>query len=455
MSMSKPLFDRTEFADPVEAPASQESDPGSVRLRLARRDQMEIRTLSLDQLLPQQDEARMVWAVVSQLDLSQWLKQIKAVQGRAGAPATDPRILLGLWIYATLRAVDSARDLEKFTETCLPYQWLCGGVSVNHHLLSDFRSQQGDNWCKLLTQLVGSLVYEELVTLDSVAQDGMRVRANAGKASFRRRQTLEACRDAARQQVEALQELSENPDELNRRRKSAQDRAARDRQQRIEQALQQVQEVQTEREARAKTTNEQVKQARASTTDPQARNMKFANGGYHPGYNVQFSTDTGSGIIVGVGVSNAGSDAEELSPMLDQLVERYGQSPGRVLVDGGFATKEGITDAHENHQCTVYAPLKDMEKQLAKGTDPYAPKKGDTPAVKEWRARMGEAVAQAIYRLRCQTAEWVNARCRNHGLQQMPVRGQEKCRNVALLHAITHNILQAAQLRLRKSKGMG
>lgn len=454
--MSTPLFDRSEFIDPLpEIAATESSQSEKVRLRLAQRDQVEMRLASLDQLLPQHDEARIVWAAVCGLDLSRWLGEIKSVEGGAGAPSTDPRILVALWVYATFRAVTSARELEKFTLNCLPYEWLCGGVKVNHHLLSDFRSQGGENWDELMTYIVSSLMYEELVTLDCVAQDGMRVRAAAGKASFRRKKTLETCREEAAAQIAALKELEENPEELNRRRTKARERAANERQARIEEALKHVVTVQAERDARGKTTNEKVKEARASTTDPEARNMKFPNGGYNPGYNVQFSTDTESGIIVGVDVTNAGSDAEELMPMLDQLVERYDRAPHKVLVDGGFATKDGITDATEKHRCTVYAPLKDLAKQLEQGQDPYAPKKGDTPAVKSWRARMGEAASKLMYKLRCQTAEWVNAQCRNHGLQQMPVRGQPKCRNVALLYAITHNIMQAVQLRARRSQMLG
>lgn len=196
-----------------------------------------------------------------------------------------------------------------------------------------------------------------------------------------------------------------------------------------------------------------MKEARASTTDPEARNMKFANGGYNPGYNVQFTTDTASGIVAGVEVTNAGSDGEELPPMLDQIADRYGQNPAEVLVDGGFASKGAITDAAENHGCTVYAPLKEEAKQLAAGGDPYAKKKGDSSAVAAWRARMATEAAKTIYKLRAQTAEWVNAHCRNRGLWQMPVRGQPKCRIVALLYAITHNIMHAENLRTQAAAG--
>ena len=215
----------------------------------------------------------------------------------------------------------------------------------------------------------------------------------------------------------------------------------------MEAALRECEQLQQEREATAAKSGREPKEARASTTDSEARVMKFSDGGFRPGYNVQFATDTASGLIVGVTVVNAGTDNRELSPMLDQLQERYGRTPAEMLVDGGFATQEAITDAAENHDCLIFAPLKDEAKQRAAGKDPHARKRGDNDAMAAWRARMGETWARTIYKLRCQTAEWVNAICRNHGLAQMPVRGTTKCGNVALLHAITHNLMRALTLR--------
>jgi transposase len=420
---------------------------GKPRLRIPHRNQIELRWASLDEMLEGDHTARIVWAAVCALDLSGWLRRIKAVEGHAGRDATDPRLLLALWVYATVQGVGSARELDRLCHKHLAYQWLCGGVSLNYHLLADFRSQNAGPWDDLLTKIVGSLMAEGLVTVVRVAQDGMRTRANAGKSSFRRRRTLEKCLQEARQQVEALKQLAdESPEQLTRRQQAARQRAAEDRQRRLEEALRHCDELQQQREARAKKTCQPAKEARASTTDPEARVMQFSDGGYRPGYNVQFSTDTPSGVIVGVEVTNAGNDSEQLPPMLDQLQERYGVVPQEALVDGGFATREAIDDA-AGRGCTVYAPLKEEEKQLQAGKDPYARKKGESDAVAAWRGRMATAAGKAIYRLRCQTAEWVNAVCRNHGLWQMPVRGQPKCRIVATLHAITHNLLWGAKLR--------
>jgi hypothetical protein len=356
-------------------------------------------------------------------------------------------LLLSLWVYATLRGIGSARELDRLCREHMAYKWLCGGVSVNYHMLSDFRSQGGDKWDELLTQIVAVLLDADLVKMDRVAQDGMKVRASAGKSSFRRQGRLEEFLEEAREQVEKLKQLAEEDgEELTRRQRAARERAARERQQRIEDALRQREEVQRQREATAKRSGRKVDEARASTTDPEARTMKFADGGYRPGYNVQFATATGSGVIVGVEVTNAGTDNEQLTPMLNQLDARYKRIPDEALVDGGFATVDAIEKATAR-KCTVYAPLKEEAKQREAGKDPHARKEGDSDAIADWRSRMGTEAAKLIYRLRGQTAELVNAHCRNRQLWHMPVRGRPRCRIVGLLYAITHNLVVVERLR--------
>jgi transposase len=458
--MDSVLFDKGEAGprSPGQAAAEFQADEvaaGIPRLRVPQRNQVEMHWASLDELLEAEHPARMVWAAVCGLNLSRWLQQIKAVEGNVGRDATDPRLSLAVWVYATLEGVGSARAVARLCEKHLAYRWLCGGVSVNHHLLSDFRSQNLAAWDELLTQIVGSLMAEGLVTLKRVAQDGMRVRAHAGKSSFRRKKTLEECLRQAREQVETLKKLvEENPDELNQRERAARERVAAERSRRIEEALRQCEQLQEEREASARRSGRTAKEARASTTDPEARVMQFSDGGYRPGYNVQFSTDTESGVIVGVDVVNVGNDSEQLPPMLDQINARYAQTPEESLVDGGFASLDAIEQSAERG-CTVYAPVKEEKKQVAAGKDPHAPKKGDSEAVAKWRARMGTPAAKVIYQLRCQTAEWVNAICRNHGLWQMPVRGRPKVRNIAVLHAVTHNLRHWVKLRAHAAAASG
>jgi transposase len=440
-----PLFDPDELPHPPSpTQAAQSMSAGKPRLRCPVRDQIQMHRASLDDMLGPDHMARVVWEAVCSVDLKSWLGEIKAVKGHVGRDATDPRLLVALWVFATLKGVGSARQLSILCEESLPYRWLCGGVSVNYHMLSHFRSSGGKRWEEVLTQIVGTLLNSGLVKMARVAQDGMRVRASAGKGSFRRRDRLEECLKAAREQVETLKQLAnEDTAELTRRQRAARERVARERQQRIEEAMRQCEELQQQRDASC---GRKGREARASTTDPDARIMKFPDGGYQPGYNVQFATDTESGVIVGVDVTNAGNDGEELPPMLDQLEQRYERTPDEALVDGGFATKSAIDQA-EQRGCTVYAPIKSEEKKLAAGKDPYVRQKGDSDAVAAWRSRMGTEAAKLIYRLRGQTAEWVNAQCRNRGFWFMPVRGQPRCRINALLYAIAHNVVVMQRLR--------
>jgi transposase len=448
-------FKSDDVPEPTPAQAAAVPARGTPRLRIPQRDQIEVSWASLDDRLDPDSQARVVWTLVCKLDLDAWLRDIKAIKGHVGRNATDPRLLVALWVFATLRGVGSARELERLCKNHLAYQWLCGGVSVNYHTLADFRSQGGEKWDELLTQIVAALMAEGLVTMDRVAQDGMKVRADAGKSSFRRGARLEALLDEARQQVETLKELAKtNPDELSRRQRAAQERAAQERQSRIEDAIRECKALQEEREKSAKQSGRTPTEPRASTTDPEARVMVFSDGGFRPGYNVQFATDTASGIIVGVDVTHAGTDSEQLPPMLDQLEERYNRLPDEALVDGGFASLDAIA-ATEGRGCTVYAPVKNEEKQTKAGQDPFARKKKDSDFTAAWRKRMGEEASKLVYRLRGQTAEWVNALCRNRGFWQMPVRGRPRCRIVATLYAITHNLIHQGNVRAAAAKGAG
>lgn len=447
-------FPSDDLSDVSPERAARELGRGRPRLRVPVRDQAEMSWESLDQRLDPDSQARVVWGLVSQLDLDAWLKEIRAVEHHAGRNAIDPRLLVALWVYATLRGVGSARELERLCRDHLAYQWLCGGVSVNYHTLADFRSRGGEKWDGLLTQVVAALMAEGLVTMDRVAQDGMKVRADAGNSSFRSGGTLEKRLEEAQGQVEALKRLAEtNPDELSRRQRAARERAAEERRGRIEDAKRGCDELRRRKAERDEGKAKKSSEARASTTDPEARTMKFSDGGYRPGYNVQFATDVASGIVVGVVVTDEGNDFGQMPPMLDQLERRHGKVPGELLVDGGFTSLDSI-DSTEGRGCKVYGPVKDEEKQAEAGKDPFARKRDDTDRTARWRKRMGEAASKAIYRLRARTAEWVNALCRNRGLQQFAVRGLKKCQITATLYAIAHNLIQQGDVRAGLAQGV-
>jgi len=415
---------------------------------------MKIDERSLDQLLPLDDEARTVWTYVDGLDLSMLLARIKAVEGNPGQPTIDPRILLSLWLLATLDGVGSARELDRLTRKHIAYEWLCGEVSVNYHTLSDFRSTNDEFLSKLLTESVATLMQQGLVDLEEIAQDGLRVRASAGAKSFRREKSLQECLDKAKEQVDALRaQVDEDDGAVSRREQAARERAARERQERIEEALRQREQLaQRQEQVKKEKGVKQKKEPRASTTDPDARTMKMPDGGFRPGFNVEFATDTTSGIIVGVDVVNVGSDSGQLLPMAEQIEQRYEKAPERMLADGDFASLDDIEKLHANGT-DVYAPIKNAEKEKAKGNDPYQPKPKDGPGVSAWRERMGTDEAKTTYKRRAQTAEWANARVRNFGLRQFLVRGLEKVRSATLLYALAHNLIQTILLKARLAAG--
>jgi transposase len=412
---------------------------GTPRLRQANREQVEFRACCWNDLLPDDHEARIVWQFVTGLDLSPLTNRIKALEGRPGHPPIDPRIAMALWLYAVLRGVGSARELDRRCQTDLPFQWICGGVSVNYHTLAEFRTAHGEFLDRTLTSSVALLMQQELVTLDRVAQDGMRVRASAGAASFHRRPTLEDHLAEARAQVETLKaELEADPAAAQSRRQAARQRAARERAERLQQALQQLPLVAAKKKPPDKD------QARVSTTDPDARVMKMADGGFRPAYNVQFATDAATLIITGVDVTNCGSDYGLLVPMVEQHEERYGQRPQDMLIDGGFAKQEDIEAVSAPPgDTTVYAPVQQAKKA---GVDPHAPRADDSPAIAEWRRRMATDGAKEIYKQRAATAECVNAMARNRGLQQFRVRGQPQVRAVVLWYVLAHNLMRMAAL---------
>lgn len=416
---------------------------------------MKIDERSLDQLLPPDHEARTVWAYVDGLDLSLLLARIKAVEGNPGQPTIDPRILLSLWLLATLNGIGSAREVDRLTRQHIAYEWLCGDVSVNYHTLADFRSQNEEFLSGLLTESVATLMEQGLVDLEEVAQDGLRVRASAGAKSFRRQKSLEECLEKAKQQVDALRaQVDEDDGAVSRRQQAARERAARERQERIEEALRQREQLaQRQEQVKKEKGAKRKKEPRASTTDPDARTMKMPDGGFRPGYNVEFATDTKSGIIVGVDVVNVGSDSGQLLPMAEQVEERYEQMPERLLADGDFANLEDIETLHTEHEVDVYAPIKNAEQMQAKGIDPHQAKPKDSPGVGAWRERMGTDEAKMIYKRRAQTAEWANARVRNCGLRQFLVRGLEKVRSATLLYALAHNLMQTVLLKARLATG--
>jgi transposase len=430
------------FDDLPEAPMSEAAAPPKARARVLtpNRLQMELRPSDLESLLAEGHRARIVWGYVERQDLSAMYEGIKALEGGSGRTAIAPEILYALWLYATLEGVGSARALERLTQSHDAYRWICGGVQVNYHTLSDFRAEQGEALDGLLSDGVASLMAAGVVKLKRVAQDGMRVRASAGAGSFRRQEKLESYLEQAREQVAALKrQMEDDPTALSRRSQAASERAVREREERVEKALARLPELAKIKQKQGKDAGE----ARASMTDAEATVMKMGDGGFRPAYNAQYATDVESQVIVGAEVVTVGSDMGQLVPMVEQVSERCGSAPAEWLVDGGYPAHEQLDAAAT--QTTVYAPVPKPKAQDA-NTDPHAPKASDSEAVGAWRVRMGTEEAKTIYKQRAATAECVNAQARNRGLTRLLVRGLAKAKNVVLLFALAHNVMRMLAL---------
>ena len=428
----------------TQAAPSAEAVPGRPRLREPVRDQIELRAVDIDSLIGSDHSARLIWAYVERLDLSELEDAIKAREGTPGHPTITPRLLMALWLYATSEGIGSARALERLCESHDAYRWLCGGVSVNYHTLSDFRVGHGDLLDRLLTENLAALCAAGLIDVGTLAQDGVRVRAAAGAASFRRRATLEQHLVAAREAVERLKrEVDGDPGVSNRRMRAAKERAARERAERVAAAVATLGEVEAQREQRKRTTGkngEKPKEPRASTTDPQARVMKMADGGFRPAFNVQVVSTAGEQIVVDVAPLATGSDRGLLRQRLEAVRERLGLLPRRHLADGGFTAADDIEWAH-GEEVKVYCP----PTKSKHGTDPYAPRRNDGSGVLDWRSRMASEEGKAQYRERA-ICECIHARWRNWNLNRLTVRGTAKVKAVMLWFALANNIRQGQRL---------
>ena len=400
-------------------------------------------------MIPPNHKARLVWELVLGLDMTPLYEEIKAVEGHPGRPPIDPRILVALWLYATEEHIASAHELARRCYDCDPFKWVRGGVDVNYHTLSDFRTDHPE-WLKeqVITN-IATMRVEGLVNLDTIGQDGMRVRASAGSDSFKKAGRLEQLLEEAEEQWEGLQREFEQETKLSARQQAAQERAARERIERLKRAQQEVKQVAEQRERRKKGDGDT---ARVSTTDPETRRMKMGDGGFRPAYNVEFGTDLNSLVIIGADLINVGSDGGQMEPMVQQIEAEQAPLPedAEYYVDGGFTNKEDIESVGQRG-VTVFAPIKEAEKQERQGKDPYVAKPGDTLHVAAWRERMGTEEAKEKYKQRSKT-EWPNAVCRNRGLQQFLVRGLEKVKSVVLWHVLIHNLFRMVALRAKRAQ---
>lgn len=483
------------------------------RLQQIDRRQLILRPIDVEQLIPEDHEARAIWEFVGQLDLSCYYEDIHAVEGVAGRESVDPRLLISLWIYSYTEGISSAREISRLCEYHPAYQWLTGLKPINYHTVSDFRVKHKEALDELFSNALGLLSAEGLVDLQRVMHDGTKIKASAGSDSFRREEKVKAHLEMARQHVAEMGD-PRTAEEVSPRVAAARRRAARERQQKLESALEELEKI---RELKSGATAKA--EARVSESDPECRIMKQGNGGYAPGYNVQISTDAAAGIIVGVGVTQAAADYQELAPAVERIENNLEKKPEQMVVDGGFTCRSNILEL-DGRGVDLIGSMRDGVAQSAgqfdrRGVDPFfrtdaflydavtdtytcpsgkklhlegkekqtgrlnykyradaadcqgcslkakccpqnagkgrAMARGvDDPAVTAFIEKMQTDEAKRIYRQRGGVAEFTNAWLKTkNGLREFRVRGLLKVGMETLWACLTYNIQQWIRLRWR------
>jgi transposase len=431
---------------------------GAARVVRPNRAQLSWDLIDPEDWLPADHPARLVWAFVETLNLTRLYDAVRAREGEPGRPAADPAVLLALWLLATIDGVGSARELDRLTKHNLAYRWLANGVPVNYHGLADFRVIHAEVLDELLTRSLAALMAEGLVKPEEIIVDGTKVRASAGRSSFKRAEKLDASMAAAKERVATLKaEVDADPSASIKRREAARARAARDVEERAAKAQAKLAEIEQERGKRAESSPGEMAakdEPRASLTDPDARRMRFADGAIRAAYNVQLAVTSADGFIVAAEATDRRNDSGLALPMVEAVERRLGVPVQRVLVDTSYACVKDIEalETRQDRSVTVFAPLPQEKEDVKPATVAQRLRKRakEAKAVKAWRARMETAEAKSVMQRRGRI-ELTNAHVKNRGLGTLLVRGLRKAQAVVMLHALAHNLMTAWRMRTLKA----
>lgn len=407
------------------------------KVREPQRAQAALRFDLPEDLLPSEHPARLLWDVLGAFDLSPFLADVQSAAHSAGRAELSPRMKLTLWLYAITQGIGSAREIEARLQTDLAFRWIVGDLSIGHHALSKFRAEHGAAFEALFTDVISHLMHRGLIDLALLAQDGTRVRAAAAAPSFRSYGSLLECREQAALHLKAVLAQSSDPT-LTKAQRARREAAAREFQQRVEAA---IDACKAQREAHPDAV------ARGSTTDADARVMKMADGGFRPGYNVQYGVVGnkfgGPRTIVGVRVTNVGSDLGSVVPMIESIEQRTGVVPGAVVADSNHALHADIRTLVARGIAPVIAAPK-ARKGKARGV-----RADRSEPIEAWRSLLASERGKELSRQRGALSELVNARQKQtQGMRQFLVRGLPKVLNVVLLGALASNLLQHAKMLL-------
>ena len=430
-------------------------NPTNFKLKAPCRNQYKFQTSCLDDLIPDDHKARLVWDFVSKMDLSACFIEIMSAQGEAGRPSIDPKIILTLWIYTIMDGNSSARKLEELCQNHNAYKWICGDVSVNRTTLAEFRSKNPRKFDELLTKCLAVMLKNDLICDSDFSQDGTRVKANAGFSSYRREGSLKELEVQLTDYIEQLKkEEKSTPDAYEKRKIVQKERFANEKKKRVLAALESLHEARVEKVVNGKRSHNKVTETdlenvRASTTDPDVRRMKMGDSGFRLAYNVQFATGLDSRVIYGVDIVKT-LDPGTAPRLMAQVQERLrSMNLGKIknwIADAAYSAKDDIiTVAGLFPDCFYFAPAKSQ-----KGIDPKKHQKNDCEPLKKWRDSIGSDQTKEIYKKRCSTAEFSNMHVKNAALKEFSVRGLVKVKGMAVLHAIAMNVSRYFDLLKQK-----
>lgn len=480
------------------------------RFRWIDRNQMVIRPIDVEKLVEPDHKVRAIWAMVNQLDMGRLEAQIKVVDGGKGRSAYDPRLLTAIWIYGYSEGINSARELARMCSYEPALQWLTGLEEVNYHTLADFRTENKEAQDDVFTQILGLLSAEGLTDLKRVMQDGTKIKAQASGSSFRREDTIREHLKLAQEHIRTMGDP--NGEDVTQRVSKARQRGLREHQQRLEQALLELEKLEKQRA-------DSSKAPRVSESDPEARVMKQPDGGFAPSYNVQICTEASHKIILAVETTQARTDYEQLMAGIDAVNANTGQTPEQMVTDGGYIKNGNIEGAaqrgvdligpipesnpegamkkrgispdfypakfrYDEQTQTMICPA---EKALAlqrsyrsdgriehqyranaadcencpfrsqccpKKSPRVVTRKEDSETVQAFRAKMATEEAQQIYRTRAEVAEtpnaWIKAK---FGVRQFRLRGLRKVGMEAVWACMTYNIMQWMRLIWKPKQG--
>jgi len=344
---------------PEPEPASEAStgsaEPAPARFLELNRNQLRWACLDLERSIGADHPARAIWELVGRLDLQEFEAECLSREGQAGRPGWPPRVLISVWIYAYSQGIASARALERMLSWEPGLRWLAADEVINYHTLSSFRVEQQGRLDGLSVKVLGLLQSEDLLDLGTILTDGTKVRARAGKESMHRRKTLEEHCAEARKVVQEMEQQQEQ-EAADERRQTARERAAREKLERMEAA---IQELGRREKAAAEAEREKL---RVSESEAEARKMKHADGSWSPSYNVQVQTELQSRMVVGIEVTQAACDAEQLVGGLETVERNTGVQPAQMVADGGYVSRQNVEELTQRG-VELIAPWQDADER--------------------------------------------------------------------------------------------